>query len=79
MALSGEGTAPPRLLRILSDGKLDPVFGATGETVAGANDESGLSLFPAGIGRVGVTDLARSFCRQVCESTPKIYRYLEGR
>jgi hypothetical protein len=79
MALTGEEAAPPRLLRILSDGKLDPVFGKTGETLPGATDETGVSLFPAGIGRVGVTDLDLRECRQACESTPKIYRYLEGR
>jgi len=79
MALTGEEAAPPRLLRILSNGKLDPVFGKTGETFPGATSETGFSLFPAGIGRVGVTDLDLRECRQVCESTPKIYRYLEGR
>jgi hypothetical protein len=79
MALTGEEAAPPRLLRILSSGKLDPVFGKTGETFPGAGNETGFSLFPAGIGRVGVTDLDLRECRQACESTPKIYRYLEGR
>jgi hypothetical protein len=79
MALSGEGAAPPHLLRILSSGKLDPVFGSSGETFPGATDETGFSLFPAGIGRVGVTDLGQRECRQVCESAPKVYRFLEGR
>jgi hypothetical protein len=78
MALTGEEAAAPRLLRILSSGKLDPVFGATGETLPGATDETGFGLFPAGIGRVGVSDLGGRECRQVCEAAPKLYRFLEG-
>jgi Domain of unknown function (DUF5122) beta-propeller len=79
MALSSEEALPPRLLRILSNGKLDPVFGNTGEELPGATNESGFSIFPAGIGRVGVSDLGLRECRQVCEATPTLYRFLEGR
>lgn len=79
MALSGEEAAPPRLLRILSTGKLDPVFGKTGELLPGATVETGFSLFPAGLGRVGVSDLGLRECRQVCEASAKLYRFLEGR
>jgi hypothetical protein len=79
MALSSEEALPPRILRILSNGKLDPVFGITGEELPGATNESGFEIFPAGIGRVGVSDLGLRECRQVCEATPKLYRFLEGR
>jgi hypothetical protein len=79
MALSSEEALPPRILRILSNGRLDPVFGITGEELPGATNESGFEIFPAGIGRVGVSDLGLRECRQVCESTPKLYRFLEGR
>lgn len=79
MALTGEEAAAPRLLRILSKGKLDPVFGKTGELLPGVSTETGFSLFPAGLGRVGVSDLGLRECRQVCEAAGKLYRFLEGR
>jgi hypothetical protein len=79
MALTGEEAAPPRLLRITSKGKLDPVFGKTGELLPGATVETGFALFPAGLGRVGVSDLGLRECRQVCEAAAKLYRFQEGR
>jgi|GEM_PF-2085066 len=79
MALTGEEAAPPRLLRITSKGKLDPVFGKTGELLRGATVETGFSLFPAGLGRVGVSDLGLRECRQVCEAAAKLYRFQEGK
>ncbi|MBS1889309.1 MAG: hypothetical protein JSU06_19190 [Actinobacteria bacterium] len=79
MALTGGEAAPPRVLRILSKGKLDPVFGKSGELLPGATNELGFDLYPAGLGRVGVSDLGLRECRQVCESAPKLYRFLEGR
>ena len=79
MALTGEEAAPPRLLRITSKGKLDPVFGKTGELLPGATVETGFSLFPAGLGRVGVSDLGLRECRQVCEAAAKLYRFQEGK
>jgi hypothetical protein len=79
MALTGEEAAPPRLLRITSKGKLDPVFGKTGELLPGATIETGFSLFPAGLGRVGVSDLGLRECRQVCEAAAKLYRFQEGK
>jgi hypothetical protein len=79
MALTGEEAAPPRLLRITSKGKLDPVFGKTGELLPGATVETGFSLFPAGLGRVGVSDLGLHECRQVCEAAAKLYRFQEGK
>jgi hypothetical protein len=79
MALTGEEAAPPRLLRITSKGKLDPVFGRTGELLPGATVETGFSLFPAGLGRVGVSDLGLRECRQVCEAAAKLYRFQEGK
>jgi hypothetical protein len=79
MALTGEEAAPPRLLRITSKGKLDPVFGKTGELLSGATVETGFSIFPAGLGRVGVSDLGLRECRQVCEAAAKLYRFQEGK
>jgi hypothetical protein len=79
MALTGEEAAPPRLLRITSKGKLDPVFGRTGELLPGATVETGFSIFPAGLGRVGVSDLGLRECRQVCEAAAKLYRFQEGK
>jgi hypothetical protein len=79
MALTGEEAAPPRLLRITSEGKLDPVFGRVGELLPGATVETGFSLFPAGLGRVGVSDLGLRECRQVCEAAAKLYRFQEGK
>lgn len=79
MALTGGEAAAPHLLRITSKGKLDPAFGKTGQTLPGATGESGYSLFPAGLGRVGVGDLGLRECRQVCEAAGKLYRFLEGR
>jgi hypothetical protein len=79
MALTGEEAAPPRLLRITSKGKLDPVFGKTGELLPGATVETGFSVFPAGLGRVGVSDLGLRECRQVCEAAAKLYRFQEGK
>jgi hypothetical protein len=79
MALTGGEAAPPHLLRITSKGKLDPAFGKTGQTLPGATNESGYSLFPAGLGRVGVGDLGVRECHQVCEASGKLYRFLEGR
>jgi hypothetical protein len=79
MALTGEEAAPPRLLRITSRGRLDPVFGQTGELLPGATVETGFALFPAGLGRVGVSDLGLRECRQVCEAAGKLYRFQEGR
>jgi hypothetical protein len=79
MALTGEEAAPPRLLRITSKGKLDPVFGKTGELLPGATVETGFSIFPAGLGRVGVSDLGLRECRQVCEAAAKLYRFQEGK
>jgi hypothetical protein len=79
MALTGEEAAPPRLLRITSKGKLDPVFGKSGELLPGATVETGFSIFPAGLGRVGVSDLGLRECRQVCEAAAKLYRFQEGK
>lgn len=79
MALTGGEAAAPHLLRITSKGKLDPAFGKTGQTLPGATNETGYSLFPAGLGRVGVGDLGLRECRQVCEAAAKLYRFLEGR
>jgi len=79
MALTGGEATAPHLLRILSKGKLDPAFGKTGQTLPGATGESGYSLYPAGLGRVGIGDLGLRECRQVCEAAAKLYRFLEGR
>jgi hypothetical protein len=80
MALSGGEAAAPRLLRITSKGKLDPAFGKTGQTLPGATNEVGYSIFPAGLGRVGVSDIGLRECRQICgEAAAKLYRFLEGR
>ena len=79
MALTGGEATAPHLLRITSKGKLDPAFGKTGQTLPGATNETGYSLFPAGLGRVGVGDLGLRECRQVCEAAGKLYRFLEGR
>jgi uncharacterized delta-60 repeat protein len=79
MALTGGEAAAPHLLRITSKGKLDPAFGKTGQTLPGATNETGFSLYPAGLGRVGVGDLGLRECRQVCEAAGKLYRFLEGR
>ena len=80
MALTGGEAAAPHLLRITSKGKLDPAFGKTGQTLPGATNETGYALFPAGLGRVGVSDIGLRECRQVCgEAAAKLYRFLEGR
>jgi hypothetical protein len=79
MALTGEAAAAPHLLRILNKGKLDRAFSATGEILPGATDPTGYSLFPAGIGRVGVADLGQPVCRSSCEVTGRLWRFLEGR
>ena len=79
MALTGEEGASPHLLRILSKGKLDPAFGATGEVLPGATLPTGYSLYPAGLGRVGVTDLGQPECRSsTCQVTGNLWRFLEG-
>ncbi len=80
MALTGGEAAAPHLLRITSKGKLDPAFGKTGQTLPGATDETGYSIFPAGLGRVGISSVGLRECRQVCEEgTARLYRFLEGR
>jgi hypothetical protein len=80
MALTGGEAAAPHLLRITSKGKLDPAFGKTGQILPGATNETGYSIFPAGLGRVGVSDIGLRECRQVCgEAAAKLYRFLEGR
>jgi hypothetical protein len=80
MALTGGEAAAPHLLRITSKGKLDPAFGKTGQTLPGATNETGYSIFPAGLGRVGISDIGLRECRQVCgEAAAKLYRFLEGR
>jgi hypothetical protein len=78
MALTGDEAAAPHLVRITSKGKLDKAFGQTGQILPGATNESGYSLFPAGLGRVGVSDIGLNECRQVCEPAAKLYRFLEG-
>jgi hypothetical protein len=78
MALTGDEAAAPHLIRITSKGKLDQAFGKTGQTLPGATNESGFSLFPAGLGRVGVSNSGVRECRQVCEPAAKLYRFLEG-
>ncbi|HEX3362772.1 MAG TPA: hypothetical protein VHS74_17395 [Solirubrobacterales bacterium] len=79
MALTGEEGAAPHLLRILSNGKLDPAFGATGEVLPGATLPTGYSLYPAGLGRVGVTGLGQPECRSsTCQVTGNLWRFLEG-
>lgn len=79
MALTGGEATAPHLLRITSKGKLDQAFGKTGQTLPGATNETGYSLYPAGLGRVGIGDLGLRECRQVCEAAAKLYRFLEGR
>jgi hypothetical protein len=79
IALSGGEAAAPHVLRILASGKLDPAFGKTGQSLPGATNEAGYALFPAGVGRFGVSDLGLRECRQVCEASAKLYRFLEGR
>jgi hypothetical protein len=79
IALTGGEAAAPHVLRILSKGKLDPAFGKTGQSLPGATNETGYSLFPAGVGRFGVSDLGLRECRQACEASAKLYRFLEGR
>jgi hypothetical protein len=79
MALTGGEATAPHLLRITSKGKLDPAFGKTGQTLPGVTNETGYSLYPAGLGRVGIGDLGLRECRQVCEAAAKLYRFLEGR
>ena len=79
IALSGGEAAAPHVLRILSQGRLDPAFGKTGQSLPGATNETGYALFPAGVGRFGVSDLGLRECRQVCEASAKLYRFLEGR
>jgi hypothetical protein len=79
MALTGEEGASPHLLRILSKGKLDPAFGRTGEVLPGATNATGFSLYPAGLGRVGVTDLGQPECSSgTCKVTGSLWRFLEG-
>lgn len=78
MALTGEEAAPPHLLRILSKGKVDPSFGATGEVLPGAISPTGYSLYPAGHGRVGVTGLGQPECGATCTVNGGLWRYLEG-
>lgn len=79
MALTGEEAAPPHLLRILSKGKVDPSFGATGEVLPGATSPTGYSLYPAGHGRVGVTDLGEPECGTgTCRASGSLWRFLEG-
>jgi Domain of unknown function (DUF5122) beta-propeller len=79
MALTGEDAAPPHLLRILSKGKVDPSFGATGEVLPGATSPTGYSLYPAGHGRVGVTGLGQPECHATCTVSGGLWRFLEGR
>lgn len=79
IALTGGEAAAPHVLRILSKGKLDPAFGKTGQSLPGATNETGYALFPAGVGRFGVSDLGLRECRQACEASAKLYRFLEGR
>lgn len=77
MALTGEEAAAPHLLRILGNGRLDRAFGAGGELLPGATEPTGYSLYPAGLGRVGVTDLGRPECHATCEVTGRLWRFLE--
>jgi len=79
MALTGEEAAPPHVLRILSKGKLDKAFGATGEVLPGATNPTGYSLYPAGHGRVGVTDLGQPECHATCQVSGGLWRFLESR
>lgn len=79
MALTGETAAPPHLLRILGTGKLDPTFGTTGEVLSGATNPTGYSLYPAGIGRVGVADLGQPECHSTCQVDGRLWRFLEGK
>ncbi len=78
MALAGGEGAPPKVLRILGSGKPDPVFGRSGEIMPGTTNGAGFSIFPAGVGRVGVVNIGAQACDGTCEPTPMLYRYLEG-
>jgi serralysin len=65
-----------RVLRLLADGRPDPKFGKPGEELPGLTG-SGLSLAPAGTGKVDVVDLGLTECRGICQVDPKVYRFLE--
>jgi hypothetical protein len=65
-----------RMLRILADGRVDRAFGRTGEELPGLSG-SGITLSPAGKGKVDVVDLDLQECRFICRVSPKIYRFLE--
>ena len=65
-----------RLLRLLADGRPDPKFGTSGEELPGLGG-FGVSLSPAGKGKVDVIDLGLTSCRGICQVAPKVYRFLE--
>jgi hypothetical protein len=82
MVLATESGFTNRVFRLFPDGRVDPRFGVQGEEIPGADGEpgeSGITLFRAGKGRVAVTDLDYRYCRQVCPSDPKMFRFLEGK
>jgi hypothetical protein len=66
-----------RVLRILADGRPDPVFGTAGEELPGLTGFEP-TLSPAGEGKVNVVDLGLTECRGICQVSPKVYRFLEG-
>lgn len=65
-----------RLVRLLANGQPDPKFGKSGEELPGLAG-GGVSLSPAGKGKVDVLDLGITECRGICQVAPKIYRFLE--
>lgn len=66
----------PRVLRILANGSPDPSFGKSGEELPGLTGRPILQR--AGRGKVDVVDLGLRECRQVCQVSPKVYRFLEN-
>jgi hypothetical protein len=67
-----------RVVRILAGGGMDPAFGKSGEELPGLSG-SGITLSPAGKGKVSVVDLDLEECRFACgQISPKVYRFLEG-
>jgi hypothetical protein len=82
MVLATESDFTNRLYRVLANGRVDSAFGAQGEEIPGADgepEESGISLFRAGKGRVAVVDRDLRYCRQVCPEEPRMFRFLEGK
>lgn len=66
-----------KVMRLRPDGRFDRGFGAVG--LPRASNEEGLDIYPQGKGAAIVFDRGIPFCRQGCESSPKLYRVLDAR